>query len=921
MTNLNKTNKTAKTISENDDLEQQGGKIDKNENIKNLGEDENLVNNTQLNVKEGKDENIEQINEEEGLFFIDTTNIKEKLLTVEDLELRSLEIYKATLNKSSEKLEKEKDHYNNTKLGPRAKFENRNFYQDRQYKRIQIGLTVEEKYQNEKEELAKVARALKKEEKMIMDQDEPDPVEVSDHLLRCWKLEQDRRDLRSRSKIRFEGPRPDDIVLTQEQMDDIAKIQAEEYSKMKKVITFWNTLAWTNLKPIRDVDRLKKEKFKKLNEEKFGDKEKIQIVRESFDLLNDWFLPNTEAIQTMKNILGQPEREDGVKQLTGAFILLDSLARNNTTDIFGYPGGAILPIYDELFYWEKNKTIKHYLTRHEQGAVHAADGYARASGKVGVCFATSGPGATNLVTGIATAQLDSIPLVVITGQVGKSLIGTDAFQEIDTFGITLPIVKHSFITRNAKSLSRIISEAFYIAKTGRPGPVLIDIPKDVGAEIIPHNEYFPILPKSMEEILGPRLKVKQNVSKTDLTRTINTILAAKQPLLYVGGGVITSGATKQLQDFAEILQIPVTTTLMGKGAFPESKIGKDGIRKPYSLSLGMLGMHGTAYANFAVSNCDLLFAIGARFDDRVTGKLEEFACNAFIIHLDIDQAEIHKNKPVDISLVGDAKHILNLLIDEVTTKQSMEYLKLYWQTTRWHERIADWKLRYPLSNLHVSPTLTPQEVIDKIGKITPQAYFTTDVGQHQMWSAQFLQCQPRRWLSSSGLGTMGYGVPAAIGAQIAFPNDLVICISGDASFQMNLQELGTISQYNLPIKIVVINNHWQGMVRQWQQAFYEGRYSQSNMEKGAPDLLKLGEVYGIQAIRITNRNNIDETLNKSLNSSEPVLIEICVNEIENCYPMIEPGQSNSGMVIDGKQINELDNDESNLTLSPDKKSD
>lgn len=578
------------------------------------------------------------------------------------------------------------------------------------------------------------------------------------------------------------------------------------------------------------------------------------------------------------------------RKCIGAFALIDGLVRNGTTSIFGYPGGAVLPIYDELYSWEKHNLIKHYLVRHEQGAAHAADGYSRSSGKVGVCFATSGPGATNLITGIATAQVDSIPLIVITGQVGRTFIGTDAFQEIDTYGLTLPIVKHSYVVWNATRITEIIGEAFYIALNGRPGPVLIDIPKDVGLEEI--TNYVPVQQKHIFKILGHRFEYK--TTQNQIQQVENLINCSIQPLIYVGGGVIISNASEELAQFVDHYYLPVTTTLMGKGAFDEH----------HPLALGMLGMHGTAYANFAVSNCDLLLTIGARFDDRVTGKLENFACHAVIIHIDIDPAEISKNKVSRLSIIGDVKQILSQIIANSNVESARELLSTEYIEAEtedvtindWLDKINTWKELYPLSVPLTNQKLSPQEVINQIGLAVPNAFFTTDVGQHQMWAAQFIKCGPRKWLSSSGLGTMGYGLPAAIGAQVAFPEENVICISGDSSFQMNLQELGTISQYQLPIKIFVINNHWQGMVRQWQESFYEKRYSHSNMENGAPNLLKLGEAYNIKSFRIQSHNELVQILPKILSLQEPVLVDFCVTEHENCYPMVNPGQSNEQMV-------------------------
>ena len=563
---------------------------------------------------------------------------------------------------------------------------------------------------------------------------------------------------------------------------------------------------------------------------------------------------------------------------TGAFALLDSLVRNGTQHIFGYPGGAILPLYDELYLWEEQNLVQHILSRHEQGAIHAADAYARATGKVGVCWATSGPGATNLVTGIANAQMDSIPLVIVTGQVGRAFIGTDAFQETDIFGITLPLVKHSYVVRDPSQMSKIVAEAFYIAQNGRPGPVLIDIPKDVGLEEF--DNYVPVKQKDIVNLKGYRFRFKTN--RVQIRQTLNLIKQATQPLLYVGGGAITANAEKELKEFAELFQIPITTTLMGKGCFGET----------HDLSLGMLGMHGTAYANFSVSECDLLIAVGARFDDRVTGKLEDFACNAQVIHLDIDPAEISKNRIPQIALVGDVKLILQEILKEQISDVDLELD----QTIPWRKRINRWKQTYPLIIPSNQASLSPQEVINKVSSLAKYAFFTTDVGQHQMWSAQFVKCNPRQWASSAGLGTMGFGLPAAIGVQIAYPERQVICISGDSSFQMNIQELGTIAQYNLPIKAIVINNHWQGMVRQWQQSFYGERYSQSRMDKGAPNFGMVANSYGIVSFKFETSADLENDLEVALNYPGPALIEVVVTEDENCYPMVAPGKSNSQMM-------------------------
>jgi acetolactate synthase-1/2/3 large subunit len=567
-----------------------------------------------------------------------------------------------------------------------------------------------------------------------------------------------------------------------------------------------------------------------------------------------------------------------ISKKTGAFALIDSLIRNGTEHIFGYPGGAILPLYDELYLWEEQELIQHILARHEQGAIHAADAYARATGKVGVCFATSGPGATNLVTGIATAQMDSIPLVIITGQVGRAFIGTDAFQETDIFGITLPIIKHSYVVRDSNKVSEIISEAFYLAQNGRPGPVLIDIPKDVGLEEF--ENYIPIKQKNIVKSKGYRFQFKTN--QDQICQILSLIKESTQPLLYVGGGAITANAEYELKELVELFQIPITTTLMGKGSFLET----------HPLSLGMLGMHGTAYANFSVSECDLLIAIGARFDDRVTGKLDDFACHAKVIHIDIDPAEISKNRIPQIALLGDVKIIIQELLKEQIYNSKFDFE----QTAPWRKQINRWKQAYPLIVPKNNFTISPQEVITQISNSASNAFFTTDVGQHQMWSAQFIKCLPRHWASSAGLGTMGFGLPAAIGIQIAFPKEQVICITGDSSFQMNIQELGTISQYNLPIKIFIVNNHWQGMVRQWQQSFYGERYSHSNMAKGAPNFSLLANSYGIKSFKFETCDELNQNLSLALNYPGPALVDIVVTEDENCYPMVAPGKSNSQMM-------------------------
>ncbi|MEI6428931.1 MAG: biosynthetic-type acetolactate synthase large subunit [Pseudanabaena sp. ELA607] len=558
-------------------------------------------------------------------------------------------------------------------------------------------------------------------------------------------------------------------------------------------------------------------------------------------------------------------------QTTGAFALIDSVTRQGVKHLFGYPGGAILPVYDEIYKAEARGDLKHILVRHEQGAVHAADGYARATGQVGVCVATSGPGATNLVTGIATAQMDSIPMVVITGQVPSYAIGSDAFQETDIWGITLPIVKHSYVVRAPEDIARVVAEAFHIASTGRPGPVLIDIPKDIGQKV------FEYQPEATINIPGYKPKVKGHLHQ--VAAAVQLIRDAQRPLLYVGGGAIIANAHEEVAALATRFQLPVTTTLMGKGVFDEND----------SLAVGMLGMHGTAYANFAVQGCDLLIAVGARFDDRVTGRLDKFAPEAKVIHIDIDPAEVGKNRVPEVPIVGDVRHVLQAILDATTYEESIK-------TKAWLAQIKEWKQDYPLEVPTYEGVLSPQQVIAEFAKQAPQAYYSTDVGQHQMWSAQFLKNGPRRWISSAGLGTMGFGMPAAMGAKVALPEEEVICISGDASFQMNLQELGTLAQYGINVKIVIVNNGWQGMVRQWQESFYDERYSSSNMEVGMPDFVKLAEAFGIKGVKVIDPENLEQAVAEIIAHQGPVLADFRVKRDENCYPMVPPGASNSEMV-------------------------
>ena len=560
------------------------------------------------------------------------------------------------------------------------------------------------------------------------------------------------------------------------------------------------------------------------------------------------------------------------EMIKGARILLECLSRLGIKEIFGYPGGAVIPIYDELYSF---KDIKHYFARHEQGAVHEADGYARSTGKVGVCLATSGPGATNLVTGIMTAHMDSIPLLAITGQVTSTLLGKDAFQESDIVGITVPITKNNYLVQDIRELPRILKEAYYIASTGRPGPVLVDIPRDIQLEEIPYDEFKKLYEQEFElEGYNPVYEGHKGQIKT----AIKMIKDSKKPLIIAGAGILKGHAYDELKEFVDKTNIPVAMTLLGLGSFPGD----------HELALGMIGMHGTTYANYAANEADLVIAAGMRFDDRVTGNPLKFLPNANIIHIDIDPAEIGKNKLIDVPIVGDLKNVLAELNRKIPKLSH----------TKWLDEVAKLKKKYSLTFRKTEEdVLIPQEILFEINKLTKgEVIVATDVGQHQMWSAQFIKFNnPYSILTSGGAGTMGFGLPAAIGAQVANPDKKVLAIVGDGGFQMTFQELMMIKEYNLPVKIFIINNSYLGMVRQWQELFNDRRYSSVDLSYN-PDFIKIGEAYGIKSIQLKTKKDLKKHLKKILESDEAVLVECIVEKEENVYPMIPAGKDVSCIV-------------------------
>ncbi|MDD1679878.1 MAG: biosynthetic-type acetolactate synthase large subunit [Methanomicrobiales archaeon] len=551
---------------------------------------------------------------------------------------------------------------------------------------------------------------------------------------------------------------------------------------------------------------------------------------------------------------------------TGAKIIIEGLQREGVETIFGYPGGSVLPIYDELY----DSSLQHILVRHEQAAAHAADGYARASGRVGVCLATSGPGACNLVTGIATAYMDSIPVVALTGQVPTSLLGNDAFQESDITGITMPITKHNYLVKNPQDLGRVIREAFYIAGTGRPGPVLVDLPKDVCTATVEDREIYP------EEVKLRGYQPTLRGHARQIAKAVQLMEQAERPVIYAGGGIISAEASSELVELAELGGIPVTTTLMGLGGIPCD----------HPLNLGMLGMHGTEYANYAVTESDLLISIGVRFDDRVTGKVQTFAPHAAIIHIDVDPAEIGKNKKVDVPIVGNAKQVLRAMITALKKKPS---------TGLWLDRIRTWKAKHPL-RYQGDGCLRPQYIIQQLSSLLDgKGIIVSEVGQNQMWTAQYY-CfrRPRSWLTSGGLGTMGYGFPASIGAHFACPDQIVFDISGDGSFQMNIQELGTVAQYKVPVKVAILNNMYLGMVRQWQELFYDRRYSFTELPP--LEFVKIAQAYGIDGMKVESSDEVVPALKTAIETEGPFILDFRIEREENVFPMVPAGAAINEMI-------------------------
>ena len=563
--------------------------------------------------------------------------------------------------------------------------------------------------------------------------------------------------------------------------------------------------------------------------------------------------------------------------MTGAEAVIKALVDNGVEVIFGYPGGAVLPLYDALF---ENKKIKHILVRHEQAAVHAAEGYARSTGKVGCVLVTSGPGATNAITGLTDALMDSVPIICLSGQVPTHLIGTDAFQEADTTGISRPCTKHNYLVKNADKLCEIIHKSFEIASSGRPGPVLIDLPKDIQ---LTNVKYINKVNK-VKKAINHQSKIDQDL----IDKVAKLLLQADRPIIYAGGGVVNSGpkASKLLTELVNILDCPVTLTLMGLGCVPNTN----------KNFLGMLGMHGTYEANLAMHNCDVMLNVGARFDDRVTGRLNAFAPNSKKVHIDVDKSSINKVVSVDYGIIGDCTEVLSVLVQEIKKLHNQKIIK---PKTKWWSQINQWKEKNSLGFKQIGNNIKPQQAIKSLYEKTKNldTFITTEVGQHQMWAAQYFGfSKPNHWMTSGGLGTMGYGLPSSVGVQIAHPKSLVIDISGEASFLMNMQELSTIVQYKLPIKIFILNNEWMGMVRQWQELNHGSRYSES-YTASLPDFVKLAECFGITGLRVDNVKNLEATIDDMININGPVIADIRVEKEENCFPMIPSGAAHNEMIL------------------------
>ena len=568
------------------------------------------------------------------------------------------------------------------------------------------------------------------------------------------------------------------------------------------------------------------------------------------------------------------------KLYSGAEIVFKCLEDQDVEFIFGYPGGAVLPIYDEL---KNHSSIKHILVRHEQGAGHAAEGYARSSGKPGVVLVTSGPGATNVVTALTDAYMDSVPLVCISGQVPTHLIGTDAFQECDTTGITRPCTKHNWLVKDIKDLSKVLHEAFHVATTGRPGPVLVDIPKDI--QFAKSN--YSKIKKEKKNNKKSHNKFTQN----EIDELIDLILKSKKPIIYTGGGVINSGpkASESLREFVRLIGFPITSTLQGLGAFP----GDD------NQFIGMLGMHGTYEANNAMHDCDLLINIGARFDDRITGKIDEFSPKSKKVHIDIDPSSINKIIKVDLAIVGDVNEVIKATINKINKKKNGLKESNKQKISKWWEQIQKWRAKNSLGFINSDETIKPQYAVQRLYELTKDqdTFITTEVGQHQMWAAQHYKFnKPNRWMTSGGLGTMGYGLPAAVGVQIAHPDKLVVDIAGEASILMTMQEMSTAVQYNLPIKIFILNNQYMGMVRQWQELLHEKNYSESYSE-ALPDFVKLAEAYGCKGIKAENPDELDDKIKEMLEHNGPVIFDCHVDPNENCFPMIPSGKPHNQMIL------------------------